>query len=105
MRVQEKKQPQEWLNNLYIPIVVFLITIGEENQERNYPVIFRGLLPEVLRQEKISKTDMEFVLDNWSKSDTELKRISRLLKSGIVLYNNLWKAILALLLMLFIFSN
>ena len=108
MKVQKKERLQELLNrlnNLYILFVVFLINIGEENQGRNYPAIVRGLLPEVLRQQKLSKTDMEFVLNNWSKSDSELKTISRLLNSGIVLYNNLWKAVLALLVMLFIISN
>lgn len=105
MKVQEEKQPQEWLNNLYIGITVWLITIGEENQERNYRAIVRGLLPEVLRQQKQSKTDMEFVLDRWSKSDGEQKTISRLLKSGIVLYNRLWKIFVAVIVILFIFSN
>ncbi len=107
MRVQEKKQPLLWLNNIYISIVVFLINIGEESQGTNYQPIVRGLLPEVLRQQKLSKTDMEFVLDSWSKSDSDnyLKAIARLLKSGIILYNNLWKAVLPLLVMLFIFSN
>ncbi len=93
MRVQKKKQPQEWLNNLYISIVLFLITIyDEENHKRNYRPIVRGLLPEVLRQQKLSKTDMEFVLDSWSKSDSDddLKTISRLLKSGISWYKRRW---------------
>ncbi|NET43596.1 hypothetical protein [Okeania sp. SIO2B3] len=107
MRVQEKKQPQEWLNNLYIPIVVFWVAFfDEESQGTNYQPIVRSLLPEVLRQQKLSKTDMEFVLDSWNKSDSDdyLKAISRLLKSGIYWYNRLWIGFMALFVILVMFS-
>jgi HEAT repeat protein len=86
--IEGGKPPQDWYFGKLIP---WLAT----RKADNYRTAIRNLLPEGLRQYKISRDVMDFVLlQKWGNaSDADVKAISEKLKSGLWLAENLvWLA-------------
>lgn len=82
--IEGGKAPQDWYYGKLIP---WLATRNAEN----YRTAIRNLLPEGLRQYKISRDIMNYVLlRKWSNvSDADVKAISKKLKSGLWWAENL----------------
>lgn len=92
MNRQNKVNEKENLSFPTAPIVAFIATF----RKKEYKTIIQDVLPEVLRQNKLSQAEMDNVLKKWENveldSDDELnfKTISELLKNGIELSQRLW---------------
>lgn len=82
--IEGGKPPQDWYYGKLIP------WFATRNAE-NYRTAIRNLLPEGLRQYKISRDVMDFVLlQKWGNvSDVDVKAISKKLKSGLWWAENL----------------
>ena len=81
-----------------IQIAGFIATLGKGT----YAPIVRGLLPEVLRQKKLSQEEVDSVLKKWKKftgdsgEEIQLSIISKLLKRGIGLAQWSWSIALGI---------
>ncbi|MBD2205595.1 DUF4101 domain-containing protein [Calothrix sp. FACHB-1219] len=91
MNVQDQINNKTWVSYPTVQVVAFIVTFGQENQQK-YKTIITGLLPEVLKQHKLRKDAIDFVLRRWNiaSNDNELEIISRLLKRAIKLAEKIW---------------
>ncbi|NEQ75437.1 MAG: DUF4101 domain-containing protein [Okeania sp. SIO2C9] len=99
MNIQNQAHEKESSNFSVVSLVAFFITLGK----KEYRTIIQGLLPEVLRQNKLSQAEMDNVLKKWgifpedSGEELQFHTISKLLKRGIWLNQWIWPITLGII--------